>query len=627
MKWRIYIAVIWCMMVLSSCSPPTQVVEPAEGPSEELSAIDSLMWRQPDSALAQLQRFVVSPEADSLDEFNGHYCQLLISELLYKNYAAQSNREELLQAVAYFDSIMQVPEPVEGPSFERNVFLAARAHYINGAGYYERDSVVEACKEYLKTLEMMEAHFEEKAQKGKKTVFMFYTYNRLLELFSSQFMLDPALTCGEKALACCQSEPSLFEEIPNTCFYIGKQHDMKGEISVAMDYYEMAIERMTVTDSPMYRDIVSMKALCDYQLGLDAEQSLNTIKQTITNEQGESERSARFLIIGSVYSEEGLYDSALRYFELVFQDEVDVNARISAAESMRILYDSLGDTVKANECLRFLTDHKKTEGENKALVSKLEDMFKTYMDQKQEKEAEEARKRSIQKTVESIISFAVVIVLSIIVFAKHRSKKLLKQQQDESEKKLGETKLEHEKEIEKTKKRHEEDLKTERLAYQQRQAILQQSLQQREKQLIALEKAFEQQREEVAQWPKTFDEEPICLHILEVINKQQFKAKVDYKVYKDFALGSEELLILRETVDHYFNGFTSRIRKAYPTLTKSDVDYCCLYLLGLEEADLSALMQRAYTTVCDRSRKLKSIFGIEDSISAFVRNFAKNVKI
>ena len=51
----------------------------------ELAAIDSLMWLQPDSALAVLQQFAASPKADSLDEYNGHYCQLLISELLYKN--------------------------------------------------------------------------------------------------------------------------------------------------------------------------------------------------------------------------------------------------------------------------------------------------------------------------------------------------------------------------------------------------------------------------------------------------------------------------------------------------------------------------------------------------------------
>ena len=90
------------------------------------------MWRQPDSAFAMLQEFASSAAADSLDEFNGHYCQLLIAELLFKNNYAQSNRAEVLQAVGYFDSI-------------DDAFLAARAHYIKGVGYYERDSLVEAC--------------------------------------------------------------------------------------------------------------------------------------------------------------------------------------------------------------------------------------------------------------------------------------------------------------------------------------------------------------------------------------------------------------------------------------------------------------------------------------------------
>ena len=39
-------------------------------------------------------------------------------------------------------------------------FLDARAHYINGVGFYEKGDVVNACAEYLRTLEVMEAHFE-----------------------------------------------------------------------------------------------------------------------------------------------------------------------------------------------------------------------------------------------------------------------------------------------------------------------------------------------------------------------------------------------------------------------------------------------------------------------------------
>ena len=34
-----------------------------------------------------------------MDAFEGHYCQVLVAELLFKNYYAQSNRTEVLKAV------------------------------------------------------------------------------------------------------------------------------------------------------------------------------------------------------------------------------------------------------------------------------------------------------------------------------------------------------------------------------------------------------------------------------------------------------------------------------------------------------------------------------------------------
>ncbi|MBR5169720.1 MAG: hypothetical protein IKW85_04045, partial [Muribaculaceae bacterium] len=70
---------------------------------KHLLEIDSLLWRQPDSALALLL-----PWFDSVAvpvEYDLHYAHLLLSELLYKNYYEQTNRAELLQSEAYFDSI------------------------------------------------------------------------------------------------------------------------------------------------------------------------------------------------------------------------------------------------------------------------------------------------------------------------------------------------------------------------------------------------------------------------------------------------------------------------------------------------------------------------------------------
>ena len=139
--------------------------------------------------------FAVSPKTDSMDEFEGHYCQVLVAELLFKNDYGQSNREEVLKAVGYFDSI-------------DDGFLAARAHYINGVGFYERDSLIEACGEYLNALQMMERHFEEKVLVGHKARFMGLTYSRLGDLFSGQFMQEPAIVCCKRALAFNRIEPA-----------------------------------------------------------------------------------------------------------------------------------------------------------------------------------------------------------------------------------------------------------------------------------------------------------------------------------------------------------------------------------------------------------------------------------
>ena len=201
MKTKLFIIGLF-LFALAAC---VKVPEPVEGPSPELCAIDSLLWHQPDSALAYLlpyfdtcvdAKFCVS----TATAYNRHYAHLLLSELLYKNDYAQTNRTELLQAVAYFDSITQVPEPVvaehgrsvEGPS-NRIAFLSARAHYINGVGYYENDSVVEACKEYMKALEVMENRFQEKDLVGEKARFMALTYTHLAVLFSDLYLHEQAI--------------------------------------------------------------------------------------------------------------------------------------------------------------------------------------------------------------------------------------------------------------------------------------------------------------------------------------------------------------------------------------------------------------------------------------------------
>ena len=643
----------------------------------QLQAIDSLMWQQPDSALMCLipyfdtcgdAKFCVS----TTTKYNRHYAHLLLAELLYKNDYAQSNRTELMQAVSYFDSITSTLNDhphaswrhggLEPPSPERNdnlIFLDARAHYITGVGYYENDSMVSACAEYLKALETMESHFDDKGLVGHKARFMAYTYNRLGDMFSEQFMMESAISCYENALVYCRIEPTSPQGVSNILSRIGQQYDMKGEKEIARDYYGYAIDEMPSCDNLSYRNLVSIKALSDYRVGLGMEQPLIVLKQIISQADDMSEQFSRSVAIGDIFFEEKIYDSAMFYLEPVFFYAEDRLSQIQAAEHLMALYDSLGEREKSDQCMRFLAQQKKSEGQNKALVSQLEDLFEAYTDQKQQKEAEEAQKKSIRKTVGIIVPIAVAVALIILVLAKLRSKKLLKQQQEGAEKVLGETEQQHEeelrqrqaeaekmledkekhhqqemeekeakarKELEERDKRHAEAIEAERQSHRMEQAAMSGRLKRSNQEIRELKGQIRQQDDWVTktQPAASFTNEPICRLILERVNEGHFKSKVDYIIYKDAALDKQQLLDLRLAADRHFGQFTVRLKKTYPKLTDGDLDYCCLYLLGLTDADIAALMQRAYNTVIERNGKMRKILGNENPLPITLTGIAKD---
>ena len=123
---------------------------------------------------------------------------------------------------------------------------------------------------------------------------------------------------------------------------------------------------------------------------------------------------------------------------------------------------------------------------------------------------------------------------------------------------------------------------------------------------------------------KSFEEEPMYRLIMERVNNGQFKSKIDCSIYKDYALKKQQLLALRMVIDQHFGQFTSRLKKEYPQLTNSDLDYCCLYLLGLNDADVAALMQRAYNTVTERNGKLRRILCDDNPLVITLTGIANN---
>ena len=617
-----------------------------------LAGIDSLMWRRADSAFVLLQEFVVSPEAEKLDTFDGHYCQLLISELLYKNDCEQTNREDLLQAVDFFDSLIVNKNDAnkrEVVTQKQNVFLDARAHYINGVGYYELGNVVHACAEYLKALEVMEEHFEEKELVGKKAQFMTYIYNRLGDMFYGQLLVEPAISCYKKALVFCMREPTSIYGISVILYNLGIQFDIARQKDSADYYYNKALDYMPDSNNIHYRDIRMSKALLAYNKGLCLDSIIKELEYVVSLAPDNDEKITRFLTLGNVLFEDKQYDSSCFYLETVFEQQEDTPSRILAAENLCNIYRMKGDSVKSQKYASFLSGFTMSEIEKKTEVSKVNELFKEHFTKQQERQAGLNQEKAIKKALEIIIPITVMVALVIFIVTKHRGKRLLKEQQEEADKVLGETEQQHKeelrlrqaeaekmledkekhhqqeieakealakKELEERDKRHAEVLDAERQTHRMEQAAISGRLKRSNQEMRELKNQIKQlddlaAKTEVA---ASFDEEPICRLI----------SKIDYIIYKDSALDKQQLLDLRLAVDRHFGQFTVRLKKAYPGLTNSDLDYCCLYLLGLTDADIAALMQRTYNTVFHRNGKMRKIFGSENPLPVTLMGMAKD---
>ena len=536
--------------------------------------------------------FAGSDEVDSLNEFEGHYCQVLVAELLFKNDYGQSNREEVLKAVGYFDSI-------------DDGFLAARAHYMNGVGFYEQGDLVNACAEYLNTLRIMESHFDENELVGKKARFMALTYNRLVDLFEAQLMPEPAIYCARQSLVYTQIAPTSLNAKANILYQIGLQHDILRETDSAVFYYEAALNALHDRNTIVYRDLMASRALFDYCDLQDTIKALDSLKSMVAQAESESERITRYSTIGYVYNDAGQLDSAKVYKELVFEFAEDAIDKKLAAKTLHDIAISEGDTLKANQYAQFLIEDVAEAAENQAQVSKLNDLFQNYLQEKQEAASLRERRKAVRLTLMVLVPLLLAIGLAVAIVMRRRHRKRLAAQEADAQRRLEE----------------------ERQSHRMEQAALSGRLKRSNQELRELKDQMRQQVGNGA--PKqeaqavSFNDEPICRLIMERVNEGQFKAQMDCKLYQDYALGKEQVMALREAADRHFGQFTSRLAKAYPELTRVDMDYCCLYLLGLSDADVAALMQKAYPTVSHRARKMKAIFKNEAPLPTTLLDFAK----
>jgi tetratricopeptide (TPR) repeat protein len=539
-----------------------------------VAAIDSLLQQQPDSALAYLEGFANTGYGGVGAPYN-HYLNLMLSEAAFKVRKEVVLAEEVGAATTCFDSMAAAH-----PQADNIAFLQARAHYMNaicinnGTIFTDDSLTMMACREYYKALDIMELHFSDDEIRGHKASFMALIYARLANIYSDKFLIEPTVCFYKNVLKYKKKANNPPSSLANTLFFLGYEFEKSEQFDSALYYYDQSLACIKDTMGVLYRNVINRKALSSYQVEHDALAPVDALKR-IASVGNEFEKCDRYLGIGYIYKLDKQYDSAIVYLNRVFEEAPSLFLRTQSADYLREIYEEVGDSERAGEFARFVAQNTPPEFGTKADEWRFTSLFQEYLQQKQEnarlREAKQARGR-IVKTIVPLLALLAVLAVWLLLNRKRHQR------------------IEAEKEA------------------------LSGQLQKQGEALSAIKK-----RVEVA----SFAEEPVCRLIMKRVNEGQFKSKVDYLIYKDYALTKEQLLALREAADGHFGEFTTRLKKEYPMLTKGDIDYCCLYLLGLNDADIAALMQRAFNTVCERDRKLKAIFGSDRPLSTTLRDFAK----
>ena len=549
-----------------ACTSRAKVAEHGqseEGTNPELSAIDSLMWRQPDSALAMLQQFAASPKADSLDELNGHYCQLLISELLYKNDYGQSNRPALQQTVRYFDSLCLCK------GVARNIstiaFLDARAHYSNGVGYYERDSVVEACMEYLKALEVMEGHFVEKELVEHKAHFVALAYTHLTDLFSDQYLHEQAIYFGKESLVYYNKYDAFKSHVAWVLNAIGSHYDMMNNYDSADYYYNEGLIILPDTNSLIFRDLATHLAFLNYHKDKTMKISLCQLHNLINQSQSKKESLSRYAIIGDIFYQEKQFDSAAFYMSKVFHNSQSVDSKKQAAEWLVEICKAQGKDSEAHEYADFLVPFANLNENNSHLKSQLAELCNEYGQSRQDRKNLRQQDKALRKNVHIISGVFLTVMLCFLsyLFIRKRSR--------EAE--------------------HDEKTKPE-----------------------AITKPTEAQSFSFAE---SYADEPICQHILAVCNdkKNPIKSTVPYSAYSGISLDNTQMAELKNAAYHHYGILFEKLGKEHPELKGKDYQYCFLCLLGMDNVQIAALLQKSNSTIWDREKRLQKILGSNDKIA------------
>lgn len=525
--------------------------------------------------------------------------QVLRTELRHKNILPINDDTLTLKAFEFYDSLVTHSRVA---AHDRVLFFQyARSLYYKAAVESQRDSKAKSFSDYLEALYAVDglAGRRKAFRMGKANPeyehFTALVYDRLAWFFYTSDEWEEALECIRYSNECFEKEGSALG--------LASNYTLMGDVMLAQGDKEASLVYYNQSDS-IYDVLGAVNDFHDYgrlfhdalriSSGGDIEGSIRMLNDALSEPDGDDRisRQIHFMLAYS-FLEMHEADSALYHFDRSYP--------LLPRQTMKTycnsiwLANSLGDTAKAARYGKLLADLSLERFYQKGDTARMAMQFVDY-----KKEKDTAIARSMLLYILSFVMLMIVIIVGEAFLIRHRG---LRRKVDEEQ--------------------HQRMLRS----LEKQIDMTNAEARQREERITALQHELEKaianpdfQKLPFSEKMDVLSQMPVSKRALRVMDSN-VKAGV---AYPELMMSDSQLGQLVKAVDAVFPQFSVKIIERYPRLNRSDVMYCCLYILGINEIQAAALTGKTYQAVWKRSSKLYEIFGNKADLSFILQDMIKN---
>lgn len=551
-----------------------------------LKGITQMINDDPETALERLEELENSPEINNFSEAEFYEYHILLAEARYKSDLIAVNERFVNEAVLYFDSLTKLY-----PKNNEILFQNARAHYYKGVCKEETEQYKEAFSNYLESLNLIENINIFNGKNDDINHFKALTFVRISDILYWLDAYSPAIECLNNANILFNNEKNYMAMARNNII-IAIMYAQNHDYQIALRHLSVAdsIATECYEDSLIKNEVVRISSTIMYNLGYHDEPFDIMLKQFNSLKAG-SQRMEVAGVLGDIYYDLGILDSAIYYYEHYFPD--NKFSKIDAANHIV----EIALKTNNNELLAKYAPILNKETNNELMLSKI----KTEITSMYEQYKIERHNNYLYNRI--MVCLAIILLSTILFFVLGMF--LLKLKNNKYNNEINEKKFYINSLQEKIDKKSSENKHI-----KQKIKYLESELHDIKTKKYLTHAPFDMKL-------KKLIESSMCKRLVDISHDNSIKTNMQYP---DLILSESEKKELIDLFNKTFDNALSRIVSDHEGLKYDDILYFCLELIGMDEKHISAVTGKSYNIIYNRLKKIQNILGTDKTIRESLRD-------